>query len=149
MLGPISLVLLHFMIVYKYMKTFHVGDFDWLLHSKVTGKMVSGYDIIFFVFFGNFSKTCSSTKIPHMEVLDIVIRNLPTLFGDHSSHTPLAPGIFMRFNIAKRNTYISVHTYAIKSHLLLKLRRNNKLHVDSSFQTKRSTCKKKKEQKQT
>ena len=38
------------------MKTFHVGDFDWVLHSKVTGKMVSGYDVNFW-FFGNFSKT--------------------------------------------------------------------------------------------
>ena len=81
------------------MKTFHVGDFDWVLHSKATGEMVSG--------------------------------------------------IFMRLNIAKRNAYISIHTYAIKSHLLLKQRQNNKLHVDSSFQTIQSTCKKKKEQKRT
>ena len=73
-------------------------------------------------------------KFPHMEVSDIVIRNLPTRFGDHSSQTPSALGIFMHFNIAKRNTYISVHTYAIKSHLLLKQRQNNKLHDDSSFQ---------------
>ena len=69
-----------------------------------------------------------------MEVLDIVIRNLLTRFGDHSSQTPLAPGIFMRLNIAKRNTYNSVHTYAITSHLLLKQRQNNKLHDDSSLQ---------------
>ena len=54
-----------------------------------------------------------------MEVLDIVIRNLLTLFGDPSSQTPSTPGIFMRINIAKINTYNSVHTYAITSHLLL------------------------------
>ena len=27
------------------MKTFDVGDFDWVFHSKVTGKIVSGYDV--------------------------------------------------------------------------------------------------------
>ena len=31
------------------MKTFHVGDFDWVLHSKVTGEMVSGYDVNFWL----------------------------------------------------------------------------------------------------
>ena len=76
-----------------------------------------------------------------MEVVDTVIRNLLTLFGDHSSQTPLAPGIFMRLNIAKRSTYNSVH---ITSHLLLKQRQYNKVHDDISFQTiRRSTCKKK------
>ena len=70
-----------------------------------------------------------------VEVLDIVIRNLLTLFGDHSTQTPLAPGIFMLLNIAKRNTYNSGHTYPITSHLLLKQRQNNKLHNDSSFHT--------------
>ena len=33
-----------------------MGDFDWVLHSKVTGKMVSGYDVNF-CFFGIFFKT--------------------------------------------------------------------------------------------
>ena len=125
------------------------GDFDWVLHLKVTGKMVSDYDVNFLGFWKFLQNWLKYRKIPHMEVLDIVIRNLPTHFGDHSSQTPLAPGIFMCFNIAKRNTYISVHTYAIKSHLLLKQRQNNKLHDGISFQTIRYTCKKKKEQKRT
>ena len=82
-----------------------------------------------------------------MEVLDIVIRNLLTLFGDHSSQTPSTPDIFMRINIAKINTYNSVHTHAITSHLLLKQRQYNMLHDDISLQTVQSTCRKKPEQK--
>ena len=60
---------------------------------------------------------------------DIVIRNLLTLFGDHNSQTPSTPGIFMHINIAKKNTYNSVHTYAITSHLLLKQRQYNKCQM--------------------
>ena len=84
-----------------------------------------------------------------MEVLDNVTRNLLDLFGDHSSQTPSTPGIFMRINIAKKNTYNSVHTYAITSHLLLKQRQYNTLHDDISFRTVQSTCRKKREHKQT
>ena len=69
-----------------------------------------------------------------MEVSDIVISNLLTFSGDHSSQTPLTPSIFMHINIAKRNIYNSVHSYTITSHLLLKQRQYNKLHDDVSKQ---------------
>ena len=41
------------------------------------------------MFFGNLSETGRSTKIPHVGVLDIVIRNLLTLFGDSCSIIPI------------------------------------------------------------
>ena len=33
------------------LKTFHVGDFDWVLHLKIPGKTVSGYGVKFCFFF--------------------------------------------------------------------------------------------------
>ena len=79
-----------------------------------------------------FSKPVLSRIIPHMEVLDIVIRNLLTLFGVHSFQSPVAPGIFVPLDVAKKTTYF-IGTYAITSILGLKWRQYNTLHDDSSF----------------
>ena len=81
-----------------------------------------------------FSKTVVSTKIPHMEVLDIVIRNLLTLFGVHSFQSPVAPGVFVPLDMAKKITYNFVCTYTITSILGLKWRQYNTLHDDISFE---------------
>ena len=77
-----------------------------------------------------------------MKVLDIVMRNLLTLFGDHSSQPPLAYAC--KYSEEKYNY---VYTYAIILHLWLKQRQYNKLHNDISFQTIWSTAERKKEQK--
>ena len=50
-----------------------------------------------------------------MEVLDIAIRNLLTLFGVHSFQSPVAPGVFVPLDMAKKTTYNFVFTYAIVS----------------------------------
>ena len=78
-------------------------------------KLVVSSDLCFLEFLQNWLKY----KIPHMEVLNLVIRNLLTCFGDHSSQTPLVLGIFMHLNIVKRNTYNYVRrnyiTFTIKT----------------------------------
>ena len=100
---------------------------------KVTSQNVSVccVDLGFLVIF---SVTVSSTKIPHMEVLDIAIRNLLTLFGVHSFQSPVAPGVFVPLYMAKKTTYNFIFTYAITSILGLKWRQYNMLHDDISFE---------------
>jgi hypothetical protein len=80
-----------------------------------------------------FSKTVQSTKIPHMEVLDIAIRNQLTLFGVHSFQSPVAPGFFVPLDVVKKTTYNFVCTYAITLISGLKWRQYNTLHNDISF----------------
>ena len=80
-----------------------------------------------------FSVTVSSTKIPHMEVLDIAIRNVLTLFGFHSFQSPVAPAIFVPLDMAKKTTYNFIFTYAITSMLGLKWRQYNTLHDDVQY----------------
>ena len=81
-----------------------------------------------------FSVTVSNTKIPHMEVLDIAIGNLLTLFGVHSFQSPVAPGVFVHLDMAKKTTYNFVFTYAITSILGLKWKQYATLHDDVSFE---------------
>ena len=81
-----------------------------------------------------FSITVSSIKIPYMEVLDIAIRNLLTLFGVHSFQSPVAPSVFVPLDMAKETTYNFVFTYAITLISGLKWRQYNTLHDDISFE---------------
>ena len=81
-----------------------------------------------------FSITVSSTKIPHMEVLDIAIRNLLTLIGVHSFQSPVIPGVFVPLDMAEQTTYNFVFTCAITSILGLKWRQYNTLHDNISFE---------------
>ena len=67
-----------------------------------------------------------------MEVLDIAIRNLLTLFGVHSFQSPVAHGVFGPLDMAKKTSYNFVFTYAITSILGLKWRQYNTLHDDTS-----------------
>ena len=69
-----------------------------------------------------------------MEVLDIAIRNLFTLFGVHSFQSPVAPGVFVPLDMAKKTTYNLVFTHAITSILSLKRRQYNALHDDISLE---------------
>ena len=69
-----------------------------------------------------------------MEVLDIAIRNLLTLFGVHNFQSPVAPGVFVPLDMAKKITYNVVFTYAITSILGLTWRQYNTLHADISFE---------------
>ena len=69
-----------------------------------------------------------------MEVLDIAIRNLLTLFGVHSFQSPVAPGVFVPLDMVKKTTYNFFFTYAITSILGLKWRQYNTLHDDISFE---------------
>ena len=69
-----------------------------------------------------------------MEDLDIAIRNLFTLFGLHSFQSPVAPGVFVPLDMAKKTTSNFVFTYAITSILGSKWRQYNTLHDDISFE---------------
>ena len=80
-----------------------------------------------------FSITISSTKTPHVEVLDIAIKNLLTLFGVHSFQSPVAPSNFVPLDMAKKITYNFVFTYAATLISGLKWRQYNTLHDDISF----------------
>ena len=71
-----------------------------------------------------FSITVASTKI----------RKLLTLFGVHIFQSPVAPGVFVPLDMAKKITYNFVFTYAITSILGLKWRQYNMLHDDISFE---------------
>ena len=50
-----------------------------------------------------------------MEVLDIAIRNLLTLFGVYSFQSPVAPGVFVPLDMAKKTTCLITSS----SHMLL------------------------------
>ena len=110
-----------------------MGDFDCCLPTKVTSQNVSVCCVNLW-FSVIFSVTVPRTKIPHMEVLDIAIRNLFTLFGLHSFQSPVAPGVFVPLDMAKKTTSNFVFTYAITSILGSKWRQYNTLHDDISFE---------------
>ena len=63
--------------------------------------------------FSDSLSNCFTYKNP-MEVLDIVIRNLLTLFGVHSFQSPVALGVFVPLDMAKKTTLIT-----LSSHMLL------------------------------
>ena len=77
-----------------------------------------------------------------MEVLDIAIRNLLTLFGVHSFQSPVAPSVIVSLDLAKKTAYNFIFTYAITSILGLKWRQYNTLHDDISFEEIQYTYKK-------
>ena len=87
-----------------------------------------------FVFFWNFLQNWFKYKNPPHGSFRHCYKDPTYLFGDHSSHSSRH---FYAFKYCE-DTYNSVHTYTITSHLLLKQTQNNKLHDDSSLRTIRS-----------